>query len=335
MKPIMQVLLLLLQLLVHKAQGATDPAEAAIEFKALCRLTELLETPVVTSSPDQKVEQDVLEILKLNMSAAPESWRANFGDGSTKHDWASIKGKYSLEPYGKDWETNWPDWQKAAAGIAPTDSNKDWLEKHPRPATTQIAAAQLKPLAAKAKELQATYVTQYKVEVTDKEEYAAAKLKAALTGVHSDKGADFNAFASNNAANLANGDCNGAKAGQGVLYDIACLCIGAATTETDGCIGGTLSKAWSATKGDLAAAMTELKSHCGQGFKPTLTAETLTAAVAAVENLIGRRGTTTVVGDKLGKSNSADCTGAADKVCVRYEEYYSSTANARKQQKVP
>nr|APD75158.1 variant surface glycoprotein 1125.4974 [Trypanosoma brucei] len=335
MKPIIQVLLLLLHLSVHGAQGATDPAEAAIEFKALCRLTKLLETPVVKSSPDPKVEHDVLVILKLNMSAAPESWRANFGDGSAKHDWASKKGKYTSEPYAKDWETNWPDWQKAAAGIAPTDSNKEWLEKHPRPASAQIAAAQLKPLAAAAKQLQATYVAQYKVDIKEKIDLAEAKLKAALTGVHSTKGKDFNTFAATNGAARTNGDCNDDKAGQGVLYDIACLCIGAATTETDGCIGGELSKSWSASKGDLAAAMTELTKHCTQGVTPTLTPEALIAAVAAVENLIGRRGTTTVVGDKLGKSDSADCTGADGRVCVKYNEYYSSTANSPKKAKVP
>nr|APD74638.1 variant surface glycoprotein 1125.4107 [Trypanosoma brucei] len=336
MKPIIQLLLLLLHLLVNKAQGATKAAEAAIELKALCRLKKLLETPVVKSSPDPKVAKNVLEILSLNMSAGPEDWKANFGDGSDKHSWASIKGKYSSESYSTDWQKRWTDWLKAAAAIAPTATNKAWLAEHPKPAQPQIAAAQLKHLANEAKKMQADYESQYKTEVTDKEEYAAAKLKAALTGVHSDKGADFNAFASNNAAKRANGDCDGAKASQGVLYDMACLCIGAApTTETDGCIGADLSKAWSANKGDLAAAMTELKSHCAQGFRATLTAETLTAAVAAVENLIGGRGTTTVVGDKLGKSNTADCTGAADKVCVRYEEYYSSTANAPKQQKVP
>nr|AGH60553.1 variant surface glycoprotein 1633 [Trypanosoma brucei] len=290
MKPIIKVLLLLLHLSVHGAQGATDPAEAAIEFKALCRLTKLLETPVVKSSPDPKVEHEVQEILKLNMSAAPESWRVNFGDGSAKHDWASIKGKYSSEPYGKDWETSWPDWLKAAAGIAPTDSNKDWLERHPRPATTQIAAAQLKPLAAKAKELQATYVTQYKVEVKDKEDLAEAKLKAALTEVHSTKGKDFNTFAATNGAARTNGDCNGDKAGQGVLYDIACLCIGAVTTETDGCMGAVLSEAWTASTGKLGEAMAELKKHCTQGFSPTLTSEALASAVTTVENLIGRRG---------------------------------------------
>nr|APD72598.1 variant surface glycoprotein 1125.48 [Trypanosoma brucei] len=335
MNPNIQVLLLLLQLSFHGAQGATDPAEAAIEFKAMCRLTNLLETPVVKTLPDTNIEQDVLEILKLNMSAAPDDWRANFGDGSAKHNWASVKGKYDSEPYAKDWETNWPDWQKAAAGIAPTNSNKEWLEKHPRPASAQIAAAQLKALAAAAKQLQGTYVAQYKTELKDKEDLAEAKLKAALTGVHSDKGADFNAFATKNAAARRNGDCNGEKAGRGVLYDIACLCIGAARTETDGCIGGQLRQAWSATQGKLGEAMAELKKHCGQGFKPNLTPETLKAAVAAVENLIGRRGTTTVVGDKLGRSNDADCDGSDDKVCVRYDEYYSSTVTTPKQQKVP
>nr|APD74127.1 variant surface glycoprotein 1125.2663 [Trypanosoma brucei] len=330
-----QVISILPLLLTHRADSATVEAQQAAEFRALCSLTALLETPAAPSEPDPGVAASELEVLKLNMTAATDGWRQLFGDGSADHDWNKKGSQFANADYKSNWQEQWPNWLKAAAAIQPKEAGEEWLKQHPKPARQADAIEQLKILTAKAQELKQSYDKTFQTEVKGKKTEAQNKLNKELNGIKNGNHKTFFDFAAENTAARVKADCEGDKVGQGVLYDLACVCIAAAAANSKYCIGGPQAEAWERTKGNLQKAMNNLKQHCKPAPRITPNPGNLAAAAAAVINPIGLHGDNTAKGDKLGKSDTADCTGASDKVCAKYDEYYTDTANRPKQKKVP
>nr|AGH60138.1 variant surface glycoprotein 1200 [Trypanosoma brucei]APD73842.1 variant surface glycoprotein 1125.1688 [Trypanosoma brucei] len=332
---LIRLLLPLLPQFLTPAAAATAEAEQMVEFKALCAVAKLLEVPVPLTAEDVSVDADVDEILKLNMTAAPATWRTYFGDGSETYGWDKMKDKITKPKDATHWQDNWQRWLDTAKMLKPNPDNKQWLEDHPPPPNQKVAAAQLTVIAQKAIELQSKYKTDFANKIKAKESEAQTAMIQALTASAQRTQKTFDAFAAANQQERTDGDCSGDKAGQGVLYDLACLCLAATTANSKYCVGQPTTAAWEGTAGKLKQGMDELKKHCSQGLTVKPSAHSLTTAAAAVEQLIGRFGKATVLGDKLGKSDTAACSGEADKVCVKYDEYYSSAAASTKNKKIP
>nr|APD74820.1 variant surface glycoprotein 1125.4296 [Trypanosoma brucei] len=320
------------------SSAVTNAAEAAAEFKTMCNLVKLLETKAADLAADPAVAADTQDILKLNMSASDETGRANFGDGTEKHNWEASKATYAAADYKQDWENKWDGWLTTAHHLQPGVGNDKWLKEHPPPlskAQAAVAATQLKRLAEQVVSAKQNYNNIISGSDAVKGAAINSKLATALNKVPDAPDKTAEQFAKETRTARSSTTCAADKAGVGVLYDLMCLCIGQQNTHSKNCVGAALKKGWTTTRGELEQALTQLKAHCRQGTTSKLTGSNLRRAVQTIEALIRAHGTTTVLGDKLGISDNADFDGDDGKICVKYDSYYSSTVAAPKEAKMP
>nr|APD74913.1 variant surface glycoprotein 1125.4695 [Trypanosoma brucei]ARB50656.1 variant surface glycoprotein [Trypanosoma brucei] len=319
---------------LRKVTAASDIAnlDNAHQFNTLCKLIRLPEADLTVFAADGNHEADYTEILQLNMSVAPESWKSKLSVATKGAPAAAIAKNFSLteQEIDQTWQKNWDKW--IAAHDAVKDANKqpeaikkleltklDTVQRAQADLLIRAAAAAAETLYRQAERLkpQTTQITAAKAKETlIKAVYGAAATTPTYT--NGQAWTDYDRTRANS--------CTEAKA-TSAAATLICLCAKAQTNGRDEpCARNQKADTtWdSGTTADLATVFAEVIGGCPKIGKATLTATALEQLAADIRQAIH----VNTHGGFLGATKTGACGGtSSDGICVKYTGYSADTAS--------
>nr|APD73054.1 variant surface glycoprotein 1125.209 [Trypanosoma brucei] len=328
-----------LLLLCFWAISSQLPTEAAIasadnkaEFTTLCKIARLgSKVPTLEHAPTA-IGQDYDELMQLNMTLSPETWRKIFWDpqtaGKTLQSMPKDKG------YDKSWEGKWSKWAEAEQAKKDNQALKTKLTQMGfnklTPYQKSFTKTTINKLAKDVETLKATIDEKTEAAKTPTPEEAAKALNDAIFGDGSGATVTFapnKAFSTNPTGNRES-RCTGNVANNNahsVSAVLLCICAGEAGEDPAGvCTGGTAyGNKWNNGGGlSGAGAWTDVFASCPHTPEAKLTATHLRSLISEILSQVK------FIDDAgyIGAFVAGDCKGSNTQgVCVKYSDHSPTT----------
>ncbi|SCU68696.1 Trypanosomal VSG domain/Trypanosome variant surface glycoprotein C-terminal domain containing protein, putative [Trypanosoma equiperdum] len=324
-----------LLLLCFWARNSQLPIEATVgsgankaEFTTLCKIARLgNKVPALEPAPSTAA-QDYDELMQLNMTLSPETWRKIFWDpqtaGKTLQSMPKDKG------YEGSWEGKWSKWAEAEQATKDNQALKTKLTQMGfnklTPYQKSFTKTTINKLARDAESLKATIDNNTEALKSPTPAAAAKALNDAIFGDNSAEVVTFTpakAFSAN-PTGTRESRCSGNVAthnAHSVSAVLLCICAGESTQDPAGvCSGGTTyANKWNNGDGLTGtSAWNDVFNSCPHTPAAQLTAASLRSLISEILSQVKFIGTAGYIGTFV----AGDCKGSNTQgVCVKYTDH--------------
>nr|AGH60588.1 variant surface glycoprotein 1673 [Trypanosoma brucei] len=315
------LLMAVLQVLVleRHVQGAAGDAKNGQQYRAMCTLVEIARQKVTNLGKATLDRADVDTIEDLNMSASSLAWQSKFPSKGPTQPAPAPTCTGSKQPI--ECHADYNKWKSAkirTAARPPEDPTLKVFNGIQETALGKRTSAAISNIAQDAAALYSTYEKTVKTTLDAAQEAVNYALQDALWGKQtrplSGEGQD-----KWTPTGTRGKDCKDSSAGISLRGDITCLCAKDSTQNTDICgpnVDNTAS-AWSNSVAKQAA--NRITAKCAELAKPTLTVQTIRAALLNFDAQL--RSHTTGSKDAIHictPKSDGSCESSDDGGCVDY-----------------